>query len=470
MICILVAAFPWKFGAYQQQAFMLSQTMDAYWMPHSLAEPIEEKIYTNVDSMFEQFQTLQKPTNPPNITFVGYKPNIIKISRLNRLAKKYNIHKYIMIGDIVKVIRDEDFKVKAMVWFPHHYKHPTAHEKYTLAAFHVAALSPSSAKILNATHIPHVVQVNTTRLPKFDTFTVLMQGGNYDKLDRKGWTIGLQAFKEFHKKYPNSRLHLHALSSRSIASHARTRQAPKGVDSKGLPLKRLVQLLDVPNVTLDEDIHPYEYALNLKKKSHVCMHASKVEGFGMNVLECQSVGTPVITTNFTAMADFTTYGISVPHQFEWFNDQGLVATPSVTHVAQALEQIYNNVSLPEFDPSPFSLQRVAKLFQRDFTMPVNPLWSRADWDNYTESTSLWTLFNKKSAKLKRISKTKLIVIYHDDPFDKEGYIKDVPMAVRTHYLHQHPNIHKLLSLHMLKPEQILLQRFPHAGLEPASLG
>lgn len=457
MICILVAAFPWKFGAYQNQAYMLSQTMDAYWMPHSLEEPMQEKIYTDVDSMFEQFKTLQKPNNPPNITFVGYKPDIIKISRLNRLAKKYNIHKYIMIGDIVKVLRDVDFKVKAMIWFPHHYMHPTPHEKYTLSAFHVASLSPSSAKILNTTHIPHIVEVNTTKIPKFNTFTVLMQGGNYDKLDRKGWTAGLQAFKLFHKKYPNSRLILHALSSRNIAQHARNRQAPKGLDNKGLPLKRLIKLLEVPNVTLDDTIHSYEYALNLKKKSHVCMHASKVEGFGMNVLECQAVGTPVITTNFTAMADFTTQGITVPHQLEWFNDQGLVALPSVPHIAQALEQIHNNISLPVFDPGPFKLQRVAELFKQDFQMPVHPLWSKADRENYTESKTLWTLFNKDKAKLKRISKTKLVVIYHPDPFDEEGYIKDVPMAVRTHYLHTHTNIHQLLSMHMLKPEQVLLE-------------
>jgi len=34
----------------------------------------------------------------------------------------------------------------------------------------------------------------------------------------------------------------------------------------------------------------------------------------MNVLECQAVGTPVITTEFLAMADFTKLGISVPHR------------------------------------------------------------------------------------------------------------------------------------------------------------
>lgn len=41
--------------------------------------------------------------------------------------------------------------------------------------------------------------------------------------------------------------------------------------------------------------------MGLKAMADVCLHPSKTEGFGLNALECQAVGIPIITTNFSAM-------------------------------------------------------------------------------------------------------------------------------------------------------------------------
>jgi hypothetical protein len=73
--------------------------------------------------------------------------------------------------------------------------------------------------------------------------------------------------------------------------------------------------------------------------AQVCLHPSKTEGFGLNVLECQLMGTPVITTKTAAMADYTVNGEAVPYrQTEWLAG-GMVATPDVDGVAAALHRL-----------------------------------------------------------------------------------------------------------------------------------
>ena len=53
------------------------------------------------------------------------------------------------------------------------------------------------------------------------------------------------------------------------------------------------------------------------------------------MVECQALGTPVITTDFMAMRDYTKYGIKVPpRQFEEMHG-GMVASPDVIGTAKA---------------------------------------------------------------------------------------------------------------------------------------
>ena len=57
-------------------------------------------------------------------------------------------------------------------------------------------------------------------------------------------------------------------------------------------------------------MHTYAGSLELIEMADVLLQPSKAEGFGMPVLEAQLLGTPVVTTKFGAMADFTKYGVT----------------------------------------------------------------------------------------------------------------------------------------------------------------
>ena len=62
----------------------------------------------------------------------------------------------------------------------------------------------------------------------------------------------------------------------------------------------------------------------------------------MNVLECQAVGTPVVTTKFMAMEDYTKLGISVPHRQMLFDASlgNLMAMPDVPGLVDALSELH----------------------------------------------------------------------------------------------------------------------------------
>ena len=62
----------------------------------------------------------------------------------------------------------------------------------------------------------------------------------------------------------------------------------------------------------------------------------------MNVLECQAVGTPVIKTNYTAMADFTKVGIAVPHRQMVRTPSAIydLALPDVQGIADAIREMH----------------------------------------------------------------------------------------------------------------------------------
>lgn len=464
-ICIIVASFPWDFGAYQQQALLLSHELakehDVQWMSFANNEPMREEIYSSVEEMYSQFHTVKKPTQTyPHLTFVGLNTTkTVPISRLNTLSEKYNTDAYIFIGDVVNVIRDENMRIPSIIWFPHHFQTLTPREEFTLGAFGgIASLSPSSAsmitKYLNrpVRHIPHIVTVDTTPEKKFQTWTVLMQGGNYDPNDRKGWNIGLQAFQKFNRKYPNTHLYLHAVNSQEIAERRRSIKAPLTYKQAGLPLKKLLQMYNITKYTLDEKIHDVRTKDKLKKQAQVCLHPSRVEGFGMVVLECQMLGTPVITTNFTAMADFTQYGIATSYeQLEFFYGTGFVATPSVNAVAKALEDIYLNkvwFSQP-FDPTPYSAEIVSKQILQ-FLLGTT-----------TYNGDIWTAMNTEMVPemvpelIQSFDETVIVAILgHQSPFDTNGFIKPkIPMFVRTHHFHNTPP-QTQLSVHSLQLENI----------------
>ena len=181
-----------------------------------------------------------------------------------------------------------------------------------------------------------------------DSFIVLLQGGNYDSQDRKGWDTSLQAFVRFYNSLDDpSGVHLlvHSMESYLIAGDLHLgKDAPGTVLPKGVTLPLALHEHGLPRsaYTIDIAKHAPEVVAAYKKRADVCLHPSKVEGFGMNVMECQAVGTPVITTNYTAMGDFTKLGRSVPYRQTIRNPQFIydMALPDVIGIATALGELY----------------------------------------------------------------------------------------------------------------------------------
>ncbi len=181
-----------------------------------------------------------------------------------------------------------------------------------------------------------------------NSFIVLLQGGNYDTEDRKGWDTSLQAFVRFYNSLENpTRVHLfiHSIESYLVESDTNLDQdAPASALPIGLPLQYALHELGLPQsaYTIDIAKHAPQVVAAYKKRADVCLHPSKVEGFGMNVMECQIVGTPVITTNYTAMGDYTKIGRSVPHRQKIRAPQALysMALPDVIGIADALGELY----------------------------------------------------------------------------------------------------------------------------------
>jgi glycosyltransferase involved in cell wall biosynthesis len=179
-------------------------------------------------------------------------------------------------------------------------------------------------------------------------FIVLLQGGNYESEDRKGWDTSLQAFVRFYNSLEDpSHVHLliHSMESYLIAAdHNSDQDAPAAVLPKGNMLHLILYELGLPRDAYTVDIarHAPEVVAAYKTRADVCLHPSKVEGFGMNVIECQAVGTPVITTNYTAMGDFTKLGRSVPPRQTIRSPGELyrMALPDVIGIADALGEIY----------------------------------------------------------------------------------------------------------------------------------
>ena len=156
----------------------------------------------------------------------------------------------------------------------------------------------------------HLGTVNTAATHRRLTWLCAVlrgQGSNHESYDRKGWDTSIQAYHEFYRESLNAGrkvfLYIHAIPTRAIIEHDMGRVVGQQVVNTGQNLVLLLRTVGLPEdaYTLDERIHPIAEAMALKRMADVCMHPSKVEGFGLNVLECQKLGTPVITTKFFAM-------------------------------------------------------------------------------------------------------------------------------------------------------------------------
>ena len=122
-----------------------------------------------------------------------------------------------------------------------------------------------------------------------DDFVVLLQGGNYESEDRKGWDTSLQAFVRFYNSLEDpSGVHLliHSMESYLIAGDTNlAADAPGSIMPEGVMLNFVLHEHGLPRdaYTIDIAKHAPEVVAAYKKRADICLHPSKIEGFGMNV-------------------------------------------------------------------------------------------------------------------------------------------------------------------------------------------
>ena len=244
------------------------------------------------------------------------------------------------------------------------WKHADYPIAYSLNGYEAA----KAAGIEHIRYIPHGLETATFRplnraesrarlgFPQ-EAFIASMVAANKGYPARKCFAENLQAFALFRKDHPDALLYLHTMNT---TAHG------------GLDIPRLVGALGLTDCVRYVDQlqnHlglPNTYMADVYNASDVLLAASAGEGFGLPIMEAQSCGCPVITTNWTAMRELTINGIATePAQLSWSPLHSWFAVVSVANVHDALEAIY---------------QRSDTERAREAERGVVAMRSRYDWD------------------------------------------------------------------------------------------
>ena len=169
-----------------------------------------------------------------------------------------------------------------------------------------------------------------------NAFICLMIARNSCQHDRKAFIEQFKAFALFLNTLSKDerdacRLILHENYSYSL----------KGLINLEIHAKKL-NILDKIIIT-NRTINSTEHIVQLYKLADVLLCASKSEGFGLPMVEAQIHGTPVITTNCTAMTTNTYYGICTEPEEVSVTEGGMNSwsNPSPKNVQDAITYIYN---------------------------------------------------------------------------------------------------------------------------------
>jgi glycosyltransferase involved in cell wall biosynthesis len=285
----------------------------------------------------------------------------IYVSNLNALVTSFDIDAIVNLCDLNKFVNDTETHIActSIAWYPNHFSPMNRFNIQQLHIFsHIAALCPTDKALLQSEFpdktvefIPHIMegltqhtitQPNITRkkwkIPQ-NAFLILINSGNYDRQNRKSLDTSLFAVEKFIAKYPNAFLFCHAFNIQAV-----TEQYDVPLNGFFQPA-RLLDYLTIPRdrYILNEKLLEYQEVLDLMSCADVLLQGSKSEGFGIPVLEAQLLATPVVTTQFGAMKDFTFFGISVPplqRSFDYIG-QGIWAMPHVDGMVNAMCHVYN---------------------------------------------------------------------------------------------------------------------------------
>jgi glycosyltransferase involved in cell wall biosynthesis len=193
-----------------------------------------------------------------------------------------------------------------------------------------------------ALYVPHGIDTEVFR-PPLDRkllresmglagrFVIGIVAANLDKA-RKGWPEQMAAFAKFHKRHPDSVLLCHTLDN-----------FPNGLDLRSLAERLEIadavnfssQYLMTAGLVRPENLCPTYGAMDLLSA------CSLAEGFGLPIVEAMACGTPVVTTQGSAMAEVAGNSWKVRGEPEWAGGhESWWVKPSIDGIARIYEKAY----------------------------------------------------------------------------------------------------------------------------------
>jgi len=203
---------------------------------------------------------------------------------------------------------------------------------------------------LDVLYVPHGVDTKVyapmhekparelTHLPA-DAFVVGMVAANKGNMpSRKAFEPSLRAFRDFHRKHPDTVLYLHTQAGDGDDTAV---NLPELLGVLGLAIGRDVFMTNAYDFTMGI---PPEHMAALYNSMNVLLACSMGEGFGVPILEAQACGTPVITGQWTAMPEITWRGAMVERASGADPYYSQLAAyyfqPRAGAILDALEQVY----------------------------------------------------------------------------------------------------------------------------------
>lgn len=196
-------------------------------------------------------------------------------------------------------------------------------------------------------------------------FVVGMAAANQDPL-RKGFAEAFRAFAEFRKKHDDAILLVHARTQNRV----------------GVDLHLLAEDLGITGAVKFGDQHMIAAGLVTDVElaswygcTDVLLHTSYGEGFGLTGLEAQACGTPVITTDFSAMSELCGPGWKVPvdEVDDYFWNRGhncWWARPRPRRILAALEKAYRDAGSRREKAREFALTYDADRVLHEYWAPA----------------------------------------------------------------------------------------------------
>ena len=202
---------------------------------------------------------------------------------------------------------------------------------------------------LDCHYVPHMIDTTVYkptpqayarqewRLPQ-DKFIVGMVAANKGAPSRKCFQEQLQAFAEFHRRHPDTHLHLH--TAKGTGGGAEAVNLPELVDYLGLT--ECVSFVDQYAYFLGL---PDEMVASVYSAFDVLTSVSMGEGFGIPIAEAQACGTPVIVGDWTAMPELCFAGWTIDKADSdpfWTPLGAFQFKPRVGAIVDAYEEAYKN--------------------------------------------------------------------------------------------------------------------------------